>query len=166
MHIRMMISNTFVITSETSLAWQVQITVPTLSNASIAIIRQPGSDLAQISINNELDRNKAIAFISSCKENLRAYERTLKLDSLLGDELAEFYRKREDALIRLESLSQKLIEQNEAYRTDLDDKCDNAQDELIQKLQSKKEELNNQIKKIEDESEKNLEALKKLRQLS
>ena len=88
--------------------------------------------------------------------------RTPELDDLLGPELAEFYAKREEALLRLEGVSQELIEQNEAYRRELDAKADDLQQRLEEKVKEKEQKLEAEYKKKEELlHQRELEIIKK-----
>jgi hypothetical protein len=88
---------------------------------NVTVTRQlTGSDKIAVFLGDQMDPTEAARIVSSIHVVFPTYGRTEALDRLLGDELAEFYRKREEGLTRLEGLSQKLVEQNEAYRRKLD----------------------------------------------
>jgi hypothetical protein len=129
------------ISSDTALSWQVQVVFPSLQNASIVVLREAGSDKVTVNINNDAEQLPSIKLMSAAHKHLKAYERTESLDKLLGDELAEFYRKREEGVVRLEALNQKLTEQNEEYRRTLDAEKLQNQSELDAEFQKKEQSL-------------------------
>jgi len=71
----------------------------------------------------------------------KPYERNEAIDKLLGDQLAEFYRHREHALLKLEEISQNLIERNEEYRRTIDFQRQTFENEMSAKYAKKTEEL-------------------------
>ncbi len=141
----------------------IQAKFPNLGNAVIRIERQSGSDLAKVKFANDLAPDKVAKTITLAHENLQAYERTESTDKLLGDELSEFYRKREQGLIKLEEIAQNLIERNEQYRLKIDTEKDNFRDRIEStfrlKENSRETELNDKINKLK-KREENLEKLK------
>lgn len=89
------------------------------SNWSILVKREGYDDEVTVSIGDAAEQTPtemAITILAAAHEKLRAYSRTEATNKLLGPELSEFYQKREEGLLRLENLSQRLIEENEAYR--------------------------------------------------
>lgn len=151
------------VNSGSALSWQVQLQFPSFQNASIVISREQGSDGVKININNDADELLSIKLISAAHKYLRAYERTESTDKLLGDELAEFYRKREEGLLRLEELTQSLIEQNEHYREQLDREKSDYTNQLAEDHKARVADLSADYqKRLEEVKEKEdaLEALK------
>jgi hypothetical protein len=63
------------------------------------------------------------------------------IERILGPELAEFYERREAGLLRLESLSQELIEDNEKYRRQLDGQLQADRTRLASELKAQGEQL-------------------------
>ena len=104
---------------------------------TIKVQRQPGSDNVNVHMNEQqVDKTKAAQLIGAAHRHLQAYERTEATDRLLGTELAEFYRKREQALLRLEGVAQKMIEQNEDFRG----KLAREQEEFMRRISERGEE--------------------------
>lgn len=106
--------------ANTSIFCRVRISFPTIPGSQINIAREPGSDNVEISFSDQLPTLTVAPLILAAHRHLHAYERTESIDKLLGNELAEFYRRREQGLLRLEDLTQKLIQQNEEYRNKID----------------------------------------------
>ena len=107
----------------------------------VLVERGDFSDNTTISIQNNTEPEKAAALLAATTRHLPIYERTEKLDRLLGDELAEFYRKREEGLLRLEGLSQNLIERNEEYRRKIDTELAEEKERLEAEYRTKSDEL-------------------------
>lgn len=149
-----------ILAAEAALIWQAQISFQNNWNASIRVTREEGSDTAKINFPNDLDSTLAILLISEARKHLQAYERTESIDKLLGNELAEFYRRREQGLLRLEELNQNLIQRNEEHRRELDSKYLILQEKLEKEITKEKENLKAECQKEKDilaEREKQLE---------
>lgn len=78
-------------------------------------------DIFEVTWKNDCPVDKTIEILDAIQSAFTLYDPTQDLDKRLGPELADFYRRREQGLLRLENLTQKLIEQNEAYRRKIDD---------------------------------------------
>lgn len=134
--------------------------------------------LLKVAIRTSDGNNQSIQCIvdvlSAIQEYFLPYQRDEAYDKLLGDELAEFYRKREESLIRLESLSHQLIEDNETYRNEINKEY-NAKDIKLNEgyeikkgkleaeleiqtnlLREKEQELNKKLKEFDDRSSKHV----------
>ena len=151
------------IKSNSALANQMELHFPSFDHASIIIAREQASDNVNVNINDQTDDHTTIRLISAAHRRFRAYERTESTDKILGDELAEFYRKREEALLRLEHLTQSLIDQNEQYRIKLDQEKYDFEKNLTEKYQGIERELTTaHQKRMEDlrNKEAELEAIK------
>lgn len=110
-------------------------------NSSVVINRVGVSDTVTINIRNELALPLAGRLVHAVQSSLKPYERDESFDKLLGSEMAEFYRKREQGLVRLEELAQRIIEQNEIYRTKLDKDAQVVQQGLHDKVAARAKEL-------------------------
>ena len=102
---------------------------------TVKVVRENGSDLVTIEPSQHANFEIVGRINELTQKYFRPYERTDAIDQLLGNELAEFYRKREEALTRLEDTQQKLIEQQHSYQT---------------KLQEQTEEIRQQVRKDGD----------------
>ncbi len=155
----------------------------TTNNIELRVIREDTLLKISIMISGERNRNNnptqptpntVIDVLGVVQGNFLPFERDEAYDKLLGDELAEFYRKREEGLLKLESLSQRLIENNQAYRNKVDEEYSNnnikikeeydikenkLKDELEEErklLKDKEEELNKKLKEFDDRSSKHV----------
>lgn len=125
---------------------------PPYNGCSIRVRRTGTTDSVTIGIRNDLPVAAACGLLSAVQKHLPPYERDVSFDKLLGNELAEFYRKREQGLVKLEALAQRIFEQNEEYRRKLDQQCQATQDRL-------KEEHNNLSKELQTGYERKDEEL-------
>ncbi len=116
-----------------SLIWRVSLEIGQFLGALVNVERSNGFDQARVSFNDNSDQGQVARLLGVTQKHLRPFVRTPELDTLLGPELTEFYAKREEALLRLEGVSQKLIE-SKAYRRELDAKTDNLQQQLEEKV--------------------------------
>lgn len=132
-----------------SLIWRVSLEIGQFLGALVNVERSNGFDQARVSFNDNSDQGQVARLLGVTQKHLRPFVRTPELDTLLGPELTEFYAKREEALLRLEGVSQKLIESNEAYRRELDAKTDNLQQQLEEKVKEKEQELEAKYEKKE-----------------
>lgn len=158
-----------IIAAESSIASAIRVDLPAL-RANVNVVRQPAADETIITLPNDMDPIQAARILTVAHKHLRAYERTESLDKLLGDELAEFYRKREEALLRLEDLNQKLIEETQEYRINVDAELqqhrakldaehsqiiqdyDSKYSQKLQELKAKEEALQAREKELDDRS--------------
>ncbi|WP_447599974.1 hypothetical protein [Nitrospira sp. Nam80] len=109
-------------------------------NGSITIQRQEPFD--QVSIHFQDDEPaKYASFIAAVYTELQAIDSKESIERILGSEVAEFYRQREETLVRLENLSQKLIEQNEEYRRKKDAEADTLRQTLIAEREDDKKQI-------------------------
>ena len=110
--------------------------------ASIAVNRDDsGAVRMSVSMPDATAPEDATALLLAVNERFTRFNRTAAIEKALGPELAEFYRRREDGLLRLESLSQKLIEQNEQYRRQLDSERDQERQQLAADAKAGREAL-------------------------
>lgn len=134
-------------------------------NMSISLTRE--NSLIKLSLNvTNANLQTASEVIETIQELFPPFIRNESFDKLLGDELAEFYRKREEGLLRLETLSQNLIEDNQTYRNKLDIEVEKKKDSLISESTKYKENIKSEydlklenIKKREEELELKIKEL-------
>jgi len=140
-----------------SILFRISLSLSTIiKGASVKIERQAGSsDIATINFANDATPESVIMLLSSCAKHLRMYERTEETDKLLGDELAEFYRRREAGLLRLEELTQTLIRQNKEYRDNVDkeflDLAKQLKNEILAKEEALKADFAKKEKHLEEQ---------------
>ena len=130
-----------ILSAESAIVWLVGMSLPKAGHCSISIQRQDVYDQATITFQDKVDPVKLAPVLAAAHRNLRPYARTESTDKLLGTELAEFYRRREEGLLRLEELTQKLIEQNEEYRRRLDKEKEDYRKQLRDETDAGKERL-------------------------
>lgn len=103
---------------------------------------------------------KAGKVLTVVQSHFKAYNAVENLEKMLGPELADFYRIREAGLMKLEGLSQRLIEDNEAYRRDTDAACikkETAMHEVAQKKEVALEEEKGRLYAEVDKRKKELD---------
>jgi len=114
---------------------------PPYNGCSIMVRRSGVTDSVTINLRNDLPVPPACQLVASIQDQLKPYERDESFDKLLGDELAEFYRKREEGLVRLEALAQRIVEQNEEYRRKLDQEAQATQTRLHEQHEALSKQL-------------------------
>lgn len=83
------------------------------------IYRRDPFDELHLNFPDEEPEKRVELFTAIAKE-LHTIDSAAGIERLLGQELTEFYQRREEGLLRLEGLTQKIIEQNEEYRRHID----------------------------------------------
>lgn len=119
---------------------------------SVAVVRGTGADEVTVSFPDHQtpDAQKVtVRFLASLHQNFRAYARTAATDEVLGRELAEFYRQREDLLARLERLHGEIVVSNEAYRQRLEERAALERQKLEAEIQRRAEQLDLEFKRNE-----------------
>lgn len=117
--------------------------------SSVTLQRAETVDNVTITPRKDLPFPEAVKLISAVQKQLRPFVRDESFDKLLGDELAEFYRKREQALLRLENVLQANIERNEEYRHKLDNEAHAVRQVLEAKCETRLKELQSVYEKKE-----------------
>jgi hypothetical protein len=99
------------------LAWQFNATYPSVPGANLQIVRQPETlDTVTLNIADGLSAQQYIPFLTSTATEFPSFYNTIAIEKVLGKEIAEFYRARESAVLRLEGVTQKLIGDTDKYR--------------------------------------------------
>ena len=133
--------------------------------------RDQGDDRISISFSNNpsdsIDASQTLAAVCS---QFVPFNRMTEIKRVLGPEMAEFYRLREDGLSRLESLTQKLVTETHDYRMQLDAEMadhkraltesfeektrglDTKYEERNARLESRELDLNNLRRELDDRS--------------
>jgi len=124
---------------------------PSEKGVMVTLDREAYFDRFRVILPQNAEPSIALPLITAATSLFTVYQRTEAMDKLLGDELAEFYRQREKGLCQLEGLSQKLIEQNEAYRRELDLEKTTRNEELRAEWEAEKERLQQQYDAKEQE---------------
>ena len=92
-------------------------------NMQVSVDRDPkvNSDRISVSYNNQnpdlVEANRALLAV---QRQFRPLDRAAAIEHALGPEMAEFYRRREEGLARLEALTQRIVKDTHDYRMKLD----------------------------------------------
>jgi hypothetical protein len=116
----------------------------------VVIVRGPSADEVTVTIPDQQQpetQKVTIKFLSAVHEHFRAYGRTAATDEVLGRELTEFYRQREELLTRLERVHTEMLEANEAYRRRLEESAAVDRQNLDTEFQRRRDELDAEQKK-------------------
>lgn len=105
------------------------------------VVRQSGLDQVSINLPDQLPVAAVADLVTVVRQGLREFDVSRDLDKTLGPALAEFYRRREHELSRLEDLSRRLIEENVAYRERLDSERTAEKARSAEELQRQAERL-------------------------
>lgn len=134
-------------------------------SSTIQIIIKEG--ILNITINHSQDNDRLVfALIFSLKEFFPELILHQKIKEVLGDGFSQFYEVRETNLARLENLSEKLITQNESYRTQLDLEKEKKINELELKYSTKESSLEQEFEnKNQELTQRELGLLEKLKTL-
>ena len=140
---------------------------------NVRLSRKPeeGDDEIIISFNQDPEDPLEISrAFTAIQRHFVPLNRAAAIERVLGPELAEFYRRREEGLARLESLAQKIVTETHTYRlrldsetadhkraltASLDEKEKNLEekfDERTGELDAREEELNKQRQELDDRS--------------
>ncbi len=133
--------------------------------------REQGDDRITVSFRNgpsdPMDASRALAAVGG---QFVPLNQLAAIQRVLGPEMAEFYRLREDGLSRLEALTQKLVSETHAYRMKLDTETadhkraltesfeektralDAEYKERSARLESREHDLNNLRRELDDRS--------------
>jgi hypothetical protein len=103
----------------------------------------------KVTLPNESAPDDAARLLKAVHNRFTRFNRTTALDKALGPELAEFYRRREEGLLRLEGLTQKLVEENESYRRRVDQEKQEDGKRLAEELRAGREQLDNLLSEKE-----------------
>jgi hypothetical protein len=147
--------------STQALAVHLQLNLPSVpKGANVSVIRQAGLDKVTIQFADQLEGATAAKFLGVINKHIPGFEAPASIQKILGDELQEFYARRDASLMRLEQLSQKLIEDNQQYRQRVDEeaaaerkKLEQEQQQRLDKLQQNFEEKDAALKQREESLE-------------
>ena len=137
---------------------------PPFTQGSINITRDESFDNVNIQFPQDLSEDIAVKLIASAHKHLKPFAPTHKLDRILGEELAEYYRKREETLTRLEVLERSVLEQNIEYRRRIDEEKAIFEENLTKECNDKQGVLEERFQEKVKELEEREQALDKLKQ--
>lgn len=133
---------------------------------TILICREDGFDTIDIRQPQGFDFEKCGEVIGLIQKHFTPYERTDAIDKLLGAELAEFYRKRDEALTRLEQTQVRLVEQQEAYQRRLQDQTEEIREQVRQDGEAYKAELEaKHTSRMEEQDKREAELDERVKQI-
>ena len=116
------------------------------------------TDRVNVNFGNDDNDQQALNLVISAHQRLPGFG-SEDVREFLGDNIESFYRAREEKLLRLEDLSQRLIEENSSYRKQLDDEARVRQEQLEGRLLSREKELGDEFERKDEELEKRRLAL-------
>lgn len=139
-----------------------QISLNSYAQGYIAVTRQATHDEATIRfVEQHVNSAFAVKFLTAVARHLPTYGRTEATDKVLGEELAEFYRRREQGLLQLEGFTQNLLQRNaeacEKFEKEFDERKRQLQAETDAQKQALEDEHSARLAKLE-EREQALEA--------
>lgn len=137
-----------------SLAVRIVLSVPVIKQGAIIVARDGLTDTIVIRFAQDAEPYAVAQYVVTIRRNLSGLDATPSIDKLLGEELSEFYRRREVGLAQLEAVTQRLIEQNEEYRRDVDKQSE----ELRQKIVTEQQDFLEKTRQQYEEKEKTLKA--------
>ena len=109
-------------------------------DVSVTILRDRERGDDEIRIRYKNDPNDAVLVtrgITAVQRQFAPLNRAAEIERALGPEIAEFYRRREEGLSRLETLSYKLTEETHNYRIRLDGELDQHKRALTESFEEK-----------------------------
>lgn len=140
-------------------------------NVQVSLTREEnGFDQVQIGIAQNLDSGAASRILAAAAEQFKPYDTAGKIEVIVGEQLAEFYKIREETLGRLERLNERLVEDAAVYRRRVDEEAAALKAKLegeakaeqeqraaefqtrIEALQRREEELAAEKKALDDRS--------------
>ncbi len=138
---------------------RISMTFPSLPGVHVVVQRGDGFDEAKLGLSKTVSHEHATLVSLAVQKHFNAVAATPGIEKLLGEEVAEFYRKREEGLLRLEGLSQRLIEENETYRRRLDGQHDDLKKQVNERLVEERNSLSKEYEKQHSALEKREESL-------
>ena len=134
-------------------------------NVSVERDRKLGDDVINVVVGEArigpVDLNRALLAV---QEQFIPSNRAAAIERALGPELAEFYRRREEGLSRLESLTRNLVEETQSYRIRLDTELAAHKRALTESFDAKDRTLDEEHKQRSAELDSREQELNKLRQ--
>lgn len=143
---------------------ELSILYPQLGNLSIKVQREEPFDLLHVTVRqNQPPPEVQAAAIAAMDRHLQAFKPTPIPEGVLGEDLAAFYRSRDESVLRLERLNTDIITQNEKYRKrlekdfndrkkELEDGLSDRRDTLEVEFSTKDEALQAEKQKLDDRS--------------
>lgn len=92
------------------------------AHVSIQRLQNQSTDKVRFEFPDGMSADSLLQLLPAVSKEFPSFVQAEVVEKLLGSEIAEFYRAREGALLRLESLAQKMIEDTDRYRQKLDER--------------------------------------------
>jgi len=108
---------------------------------SVSRSGEAGVDQCSVAYPDRCPPSIYVRLMAACHRQLPAFDRGDAPSRLFGAELAEFYTRREQTVLRLEALSEKLIEQNSNYRREVDRETTSLRERLQADADAAREKL-------------------------
>lgn len=146
-----------ILSKNASLVREWYMPIPLTQQMSMKIVRGEYCDTLTLELHQQSPAEEAARVLAAISDNFPLYVRSEATDKILGDELAEFYNKREAGLLRLEGLSQRLIEETERYRVKLDGdyatRIESARQDTEKRIAELDQEYNERHTKLKEREE-------------
>lgn len=132
---------------------------PPLDHLSISIERAEPFDLLRISVRQPGQPPPEVqaAAVASVDRHLQAFKPAPIPDGVLGEDLANFYRSRDEAVLRLERLNADIIKQNEEYRqrleTDFNARKEQLENDFVERRTGLEHEISEQREALQAEKQ-------------
>lgn len=120
---------------------RIALTIPGKRPITVTYARQQSEEKVLIEYQDNTPAATVALAIRECHDRFLEFTQPNAALKVLGPELAQFYRSREEGLLKLESLTQRLIEQNESYRRELDDQIATKRNVLEHETLAKQTQL-------------------------
>lgn len=135
-------------------------------NASVRVIRGDGFDKVLVAVPDTAAASFEISapLIIAVRKAFQPFERTGLIQRELSPALADFYEKREAGLLRLEALTQKMLEDNQTYRAQVDLELHAERKRLAAETEERKRALDAEYKAKQQELQEREAELEKRKQ--
>ena len=136
------------------------------SHLTISLNRNRDRGLDNIYIRYQRDPSNPVEVsraLAAIQRQFVPLNRAAEMEQALGPELSEFYKRREEGLSRLETLTRKLVEDTDAYRLRLDAELADHKKALAESFEQKEQALEKQHQERASELQAREQALQKQR---
>lgn len=133
-----------------------------ISNATVQLFTGPHqiyftftrgdySDIVHLHISTNYTNKDIVPIVKSVQKNIKPYAEYKTLENILGKEVSETFRTKEEHLQNIEELIQKLTTENVEYRKQLDKEKSDFEKEVKTKSETEKQKLLEEIEARENE---------------
>lgn len=110
-------------------------------HVTVKVTRLPRHDVVEV-IGQQVEFEHLAGVMRSTIQHFRTFDRSERVEQALGEELTEFYRQRETALMRLEDVIQNLAERQAEYQQKLNDGTEQLRQQLHDENEAHRAKLN------------------------